>query len=78
MLKLSEDLLKSGLHTSEIVSGFQRAYTKALEILPTLVINSLKNILDTDELLLYIKSGKSQILIILKMFHRKVFLKNTQ
>jgi T-complex protein 1 subunit theta len=56
LLKLSEGLLKSGLHTSEIVSGYQRAYVKALEILPTLVVNSLKNVRDTDELQLYIKS----------------------
>lgn len=49
-------MLKSGLHTSEIVAGYQRAYVKALEILPTLVVNTLKDIRDINELQLFIKS----------------------
>lgn len=43
LLKLAEDLLKDGLHTAEVVSGYQRAYDKALEILPTLVVRTIEN-----------------------------------
>jgi T-complex protein 1 subunit theta len=28
LLKLAEDLVKNGLHTSEIISGYQRAFDK--------------------------------------------------
>lgn len=56
LLKLSEDLLRNGLHTAEVVSGFQRAYDKALEILPTLVVRTLENPRDAEQLKIGIKS----------------------
>jgi T-complex protein 1 subunit theta len=56
LLKLAEDLLKNGLHTAEIVSGYQRAYEKTLEILPTLVVKTVDNIRDPDQLKAAIKS----------------------
>lgn len=56
LLKLAEDLLKDGLHTAEIVSGYQRAYDKALEILPTLVVNQVSDVRDKQEMVNAIKS----------------------
>jgi T-complex protein 1 subunit theta len=53
---LAEDLLKNGLHTAEIASGYQRAFEKTLQILPTLVVASVQNIRDPVELCKYIKS----------------------
>jgi T-complex protein 1 subunit theta len=53
---LAEDLLKSGLHTAEIVSGYQRAYDKAMEILPTLVVKTLDNVRDPVQMKVGIKS----------------------
>lgn len=36
LLKLSEELLRSGLHVSEVVAGYKEAFDKTMEILPTL------------------------------------------
>ena len=49
LLKLAEDLLRNGLHTAEIVSGYKRAYDKALEILPSLVVKKVENVRDEAE-----------------------------
>lgn len=49
-MKLAEDLLKNGVHTAEIVTGYQRAYERALEIFPTLVIKSVAAVRDVQEL----------------------------
>lgn len=56
MLKLAEDLLRQGLHTAEIVSGYQRAYDKALELLPLLVVKKVENLRDPVQLEAAIKS----------------------
>lgn len=56
LLRLADDLLKSGLHTSEIVSGYQRAFDKTMEILPTLVVKTLDNVRDCDQLVIALKS----------------------
>lgn len=56
LMKLSEELLKQGLHTAEIVTGFQRAYDKTLEILPNLVCRTLDNIRDKEQMVAGIKS----------------------
>lgn len=56
LLKLAEDLLKNGLHTAEIVSGYQRAFDKAMEILPSLVVSSVENVRDPVQLKKGIKS----------------------
>ena len=55
-MKLAEDLLRSGLHTAEIVTGYQRALEKTFEILPTLVVKTVQNIRDPIELKEAIKS----------------------
>lgn len=55
-MKLAEDLLKNGLHTAEIVSGYQRAFDKAMEILPSLVVSSVENVRDPVQLKKGIKS----------------------
>eukprot|EP00596_Hydrurales_sp_CCMP1899_P000803 CAMPEP_0119045074 /NCGR_PEP_ID=MMETSP1177-20130426/36764_1 /TAXON_ID=2985 /ORGANISM="Ochromonas sp, Strain CCMP1899" /LENGTH=546 /DNA_ID=CAMNT_0007016203 /DNA_START=72 /DNA_END=1712 /DNA_ORIENTATION=+ len=56
LLKLAEDLLRSGLHTAEIVTGYQRALDKTFEILPTLVVRTVENIRDPAEMKMAIKS----------------------
>lgn len=55
-MKLAEDLLRDGLHTSDIVAGYQRAYEKTLEILPGLVVKTVGNVRDPIELKIAIKS----------------------
>jgi T-complex protein 1 subunit theta len=56
LLKLAEDLIRDGLHTAEIVSGYQRALEKAFEILPSLVVRTVENVRDPAELKTAIKS----------------------
>lgn len=56
LLKLAEDLLRNGLHTAEIVEGYQRAYDKVLELLPKLVVKTVGNVRDAAELKEGIKS----------------------
>lgn len=50
LLKLAEDLLKSGLHTAEIISGYQRAYDKAMELLPSLVVKTITDTKNPEQL----------------------------
>lgn len=56
MLKMAEDLIRQGLHTSEIVNGYLRAYEKTLEILPTLVCKTITDVRERDQLIAGIKS----------------------
>lgn len=56
MLKQAEDLIRQGLHTSEIVAGYQRAYNKTLELLPGMVCKTVDNPRDRASLLSGIKS----------------------
>lgn len=56
LLKLAEDLIKHGLHTAEIVAGYQRAYEKTLEILPTLVVKTITDVHNYNEMKKAIKS----------------------
>lgn len=49
-------MLRQGVHTAEIVSGYQRAYDKALELLPTLVVKKVENIRDPVQLEAALKS----------------------
>lgn len=56
LLKLAEDLLKNGLHTAEIIAGYQKAYEKTLEILPTLIVKTVENVRDAADMKLAIKS----------------------
>lgn len=56
LLKLAEDLLRSGLHTAEIVTGYQRALEKTFEILPSLVVKTVENIRDPVQLKEAVKS----------------------
>lgn len=53
---MAEELIRQGLHTSEIVSGYQRAYDKTLEILPTLVCKTIADTRNRDDLVMGIKS----------------------
>lgn len=56
LLKLAADLVKNGLHTAEIVAGYQRAYSKTMEILPNLVVRTINNVRDAQEMKDAIKS----------------------
>lgn len=49
-------MLKNGLHTAEIVAGYQRAYEKTLELLPTLVVRTIADVRDAQQLQEGIKS----------------------
>lgn len=45
------DLIRTGLHISEIIKGYTRAYEKAKEILPTLVTKTMENPSDRNSLI---------------------------
>jgi T-complex protein 1 subunit theta len=53
---LADELLKSGLHTAEVVCGYQRAYDKTMELLPNLVVKTVENVRDRDQLVGALKS----------------------
>ena len=55
LLKQAEELLKNGLHTAEIVLGYERAHKKLLEILPSLVVKSVQDIRDKEDLVYALK-----------------------
>jgi len=56
LLKHAEDLIRDGLHTAEIVSGYQRAFQKVLEMLPSLVVKTVQDVRNRDEMIGAIKS----------------------
>ncbi|ORZ29769.1 chaperonin Cpn60/TCP-1 family [Catenaria anguillulae PL171] len=51
MLKKAEELLRLGLHTSDIVAGYEVAYKKALSLIDSLAVKSFENLKDRDTLL---------------------------
>jgi len=55
LLKLSVDLLRMGLHTSEIVEGYRRAYAKCVELMPSLVVETVADVRDKASLARAIK-----------------------
>jgi len=56
LLKHAEELIRNGLHTAEIVEGYQRAYDKVVSILPGLVVHSVENVRDSTQLIKAVKS----------------------
>jgi len=56
LLKKAEDLLRMGLHPSEIVAGYKKAYEKANEILPTLICENVDDLWDEAKVCMGIKS----------------------
>lgn len=58
-LSKAEDLLQAGLHPSEIISGYEKAGKKALEILNELVVHKVENVRDVQQVSLAIKSAVS-------------------
>mgnify|MGYP000206330261 CR=1 FL=1 len=56
LLKMAQDLIQDGLHTAEIVEGYQRAYAKALEILETLVVKTVVDMRDEQQVTVAIKN----------------------
>jgi len=56
LLSNTEDLLRMGLHTSEIIIGYKKAGDKLLkEILPSLVISEVRDPRDRDEIVRVVK-----------------------
>jgi len=55
-LKQAEELIRNGLHTAEIVAGYQRAYEKSLTLLPGLVSYTVEDVLDPIQLKRAIKA----------------------
>jgi T-complex protein 1 subunit theta len=56
LLHKAENLLRMGLHTSEIVAGYKLAYDKACEILETLPCYTVTDIHDMEQVQFAIKS----------------------
>jgi T-complex protein 1 subunit theta len=56
LLKNAGELIKNGVHTSEIVTGYQLALEKTLEILPSLVVRTIEDVRNPDELKVGIRS----------------------
>lgn len=56
LLKLAADLLREGLHTAEILEGYQAAYLKVQDILPSLVCHTVKDVRSKDQLAFAIKA----------------------
>jgi T-complex protein 1 subunit theta len=50
LLKKAEDLLRLGLHTSDIIAGYEVAIKKALEILQELSIGKVHDLKSKSEL----------------------------
>uniref|UniRef100_A0A7S2RZC7 CCT-theta n=1 Tax=Rhizochromulina marina TaxID=1034831 RepID=A0A7S2RZC7_9STRA len=55
LLKLAEELLHSGLHTSEIIAGYKTAFDRTIEVLPSLVCHTVENPRDSEQLIHAIK-----------------------
>ena len=55
-MKNAEDLIRDGLHTAEIVTGYQRAFEKVLEMLPSLVVKTVQDVRNRDQMIEAIKS----------------------
>lgn len=51
LLQQAEGLLKMGLHPSEILIGYEKAYKKCLEILPNYVVKTINDISNKEEVL---------------------------
>lgn len=49
LLKNAEELIKNGVHTSEIVTGYQMALNKTVDILPTLVVRNVQDVRAVDD-----------------------------
>jgi len=56
LLKMAEKLIHDGLHTAEIVEGYQRAHARALEILPTLVVKTITDMRDEQDVFKALKN----------------------
>ncbi|XP_075226574.1 chaperonin containing TCP1 subunit 8 [Lycorma delicatula] len=71
LLEAAEELLRMGLTPSEIVEGYELALDKALEILPTLTCNEIKDFRNTEEIEKAIRSS-----IMSKQYGNEDFLTN--
>lgn len=56
LLKKAKDLLHTGLHTSEIIAGYEVALKKCLELMPELVCDEVKDLRNKDTIVGVLKS----------------------
>lgn len=49
LMQQAENLLKMGLHPSEILIGYEKAYKKCIELLPTYVVYTVDDILKAEK-----------------------------
>lgn len=49
LMQQAENLLKMGLHPSEILIGYEKAYKKCIELLPNYVVYTVNDILNKEE-----------------------------
>jgi len=56
LLKKAENLLRMGLHPSEVVAGYKKAHEKAAELLPTLTCETVDDMHDVTKVTRAIKS----------------------
>eukprot|EP01103_Thecamoeba_quadrilineata_P012180 TRINITY_DN3077_c0_g1_i1.p1 TRINITY_DN3077_c0_g1~~TRINITY_DN3077_c0_g1_i1.p1 ORF type:complete len:415 (+),score=84.59 TRINITY_DN3077_c0_g1_i1:144-1247(+) len=59
LLLQAESLIRTGLHPSEVISGFNKAGQKAFEILEELVIEKCDDVFDVDAVTKYLKTAIS-------------------
>jgi T-complex protein 1 subunit theta len=62
LLSATEELLRSGLHTSEIIAGYKKAGDKLAQILPTLVHRTIDEITEESlaEAIMPVLAAKTQ------------------
>ena len=49
LLSLTQDLLRSGLHTSEVIAGYKKASEQLYKLLPTLTVKTVSNLNHTTD-----------------------------
>ena len=57
LLEAAEQLLRMGIIGADIIAGYEKALEKSMEILPTLCLTEIKNLLDVNEVKKAIKSS---------------------
>lgn len=69
LLEQAEALIRMGLTPNEIAEGYEKALEKALEILPSLTVQTIENVQDADAITKAIKAA-----IMAKQYGNESFL----
>jgi T-complex protein 1 subunit theta len=59
LMAQAEDLLRMGLHTSDIIAGYKKALDKSLEIMETLVVSTISDLRNQNDVANAMKSAIS-------------------